>query len=209
MVMQANVKDQIMAERLIMARLNNPYLAKLFYAFQTAESLYLVMEFVNGGELFTHMNEKKRFKEDRAKQHAAEITEVLIFLHKQGIIYRDLKPENLLIDKQGHVRFIDMGLAKQRMKHDEVTFTFCGTPDYMAPEIIKKTGHSFPSDWYSLGCLIYEMISGFAPHHHVNRTKLMNKRLNEEVEFDPKQFSAEARDLLQKLLKFDPAERIG
>lgn len=125
-----------MTERLIMSRLNNPYLAKLYYAFQTEVSLYLVMEFVNGGELFTHMHDKKKFKEDRAKIHAAEIIEVLIFLHKQGIIYRDLKPENLLIDRLGHIKFIDMGLAKHKMKHDEVTFTFCGTADYMAPEII-------------------------------------------------------------------------
>lgn len=131
------------------------------------------MDFINGGELFWHLQKKKKFAESRAAVHAAEITTVLIYLHKQGVLYRDLKPENLLVDKEGHLRVIDLGLAKQNMKPNDLTSTFCGTPEYMAPEIIKKEGYCFSSDWYALGCLIYEMLTGFPPHFHQNSNKVM------------------------------------
>lgn len=133
----------VQSERLIHSKLDNPYFAKLFYAFQTKTSLYLVMEYINGGELFSHIKKKGNLSEERARQHAAEVVEILIYLHKHGIIYRDLKPENLLVDKLGHIRIIDMGMAKSNMRPDELTFSIAGTTEYLAPELITQGGYSF------------------------------------------------------------------
>jgi len=138
--------------------------AKLHFAFQSPQSLYFVTDFLNGGELFFHLCTVVRFPESRACFYAAEITLALEHLHQNGIIYRDLKPENVLLDSQGHLKLTDFGLSKiTQPAEGAMTHTFCGTPEYLAPEIILARGHSFSVDWWSLGMLIYEMISGTNP----------------------------------------------
>lgn len=123
---------------------------RLHYAFQTPEKLYFVIDFLNGGELFYHLRREQRFSEDRARFYAAEILLALECLHKNGIIYRDLKPENVLLDSEGHVKLTDFGLSKIREKENELTYTFCGTPEYLAPEIIKNEGYSKEVDFWAL-----------------------------------------------------------
>ena len=124
---------------------------ELSYAFQTPDKLYFVMEFLPGGELFFHLRREKRFTEARTVFYAAEITMALECLHKHNIIYRDLKPENVLLDKDGHVKITDFGLSKQGVASGhKKAYTFCGTPEYLAPEIIKGTGHGKAVDWWSM-----------------------------------------------------------
>ena len=137
----------------------------MHYAFQTEDKLYMVMDFLNGGELFYHLRREQRFTEGRIRFYAAEIILGLQALHAQGTIYRDLKPENILLDEEGHVRLTDFGLSKQGIFkiNKDMTYTICGTPEYLAPEIIRSEGHGKAVDWWSLGTLLYEMYSGRPP----------------------------------------------
>lgn len=116
--------------------MENPYIVKLHYAFQTEAKLYLVIDFLNGGELFTYLKNENYFSEQRAKIYAAELVEALSYLHKNGVVYRDLKPENVLLDADGHIRITDFGLSRINLGRKEQTYSFCGTPEYLAPEII-------------------------------------------------------------------------
>ena len=162
-IIRTNQTNNTKIERDIMQQITHPFVVKLHYAFQSSESLYFVTDFLNGGELFYHLCNEIRFSEDRARFYAAEIALGLAHLHKNGIIYRDLKPENVLLDNEGHLKLTDFGLSKVKQPQDGQTNTFCGTPEYLAPEIIKSVGHSFGVDWWSLGMLLYEMISGINP----------------------------------------------
>ena len=156
-------------ERDIMQQIDHPFIVKLHYAFQTPETLYFVCDFLNGGELFFHLCHKVRFSEDTARFFSAEIVLALEHLHQNGIIYRDLKPENVLLDREGHVKLTDFGLSKMELQGPQaMTNTFCGTPEYLAPEIILHNGHSYGVDWWSLGMLTYEMISGINPLKQVS-----------------------------------------
>jgi serine/threonine protein kinase len=123
---------------------------KLHFAFQTPQKLYFVMDFLNGGELFYHLKKEGRFSEPRTVFYAAEILIALECLHKNGVIYRDLKPENVLLDAEGHIKLTDFGLSKQGVVGNRNTYTFCGTPEYLAPEIVKGKGHGKSVDWWSL-----------------------------------------------------------
>lgn len=127
---------------MILERLNHPFIVKLHFAFQTPERLYFVIDFLNGGELFFHLRKEQRFSESRARFYAAEITLALGCLHQNGIIYRDLKPENVILDSEGHIKLTDFGLSKLAVSGDKLTYTFCGTPEYLAPEIVKGVGHN-------------------------------------------------------------------
>lgn len=135
---------------MILERLNHPFIVKLHYAFQTPERLYFVIDFLNGGELFFHLRKETKFDENRARFYAAEIVLALECLHSNGIVYRDLKPENVILDNEGHIKLTDFGLSKLAISGDKMTYTFCGTPEYLAPEIVKGIGHNQAVDWWSM-----------------------------------------------------------
>ena len=180
----------------------------LHYAFQTETKLYFIIDFLNGGELFTYLRSDKKFTERRAKIYAAEMIDALGNLHSNGVLYRDLKPENVLLDAEGHIRITDFGLSKQNMGMHEKTHSFCGTPEYLAPEIISGEGHSRGADWWSLGALLYEMLCGRPPHYNRDRQKMLKDIVRVPVEMKPT-FSDEARSLLTVLLERDTTKRIG
>ena len=173
----------------------------LEFAFQDARRLYLIMEFVNGGELFYHLRQcKGGFDETRARFYAAEIVCALEYLHEKGVVYRDLKPENVLIDNEGHIRLTDFGLSKGGLKDTHGrTESFCGTPEYLAPEIIRDKDYGYSVDWYSFGLVLYEMLTGINPFKTGEQKSLvdkMNDILSKEIPI-PKRLSPEVRDLLK------------
>jgi serine/threonine protein kinase len=194
------------AEKSILADLQHPFVVKLYYAFQTKRHLILVLEFLCGGELFFHLQRNKRFSEARAKFYAGEIGLALEFIHSHQVIYRDLKPENLVLDRLGHVNLTDFGLAKREVR--DMTHTFCGTPEYMAPELIQKKGHTFAVDWWSLGIFLYEMVSGLPPFYTQNVSEMYDLILHRPLTF-PANFSPELKSLLSRLLERDPTKRLS
>ena len=155
-----------------------------------------------------HLEREGIFLEDTAAFYLAQITLALEHLHKQGIIYRDLKPENILLDHRGHIKLTDFGLCKEAIEDGVMTHTFCGTIEYMAPEILTRTGHAKAVDWWSLGALMYDMLTGAPPFTAENRKKTIEKILRCKLNLPP-YLTADARDLLRKLLKRQPSLRLG
>lgn len=197
------------AEKAILQHVNHPFVVGLEYAFQTPEKVYFVLEFMSGGELFQHLRSFRRFQEDHAKFYAACITLGLGHLHNKDYIYRDLKLENLLLDSEGFAKLTDFGLAKH-IKADEKATTFCGTPEYLAPEVILSRGHNRPADWWSLGILIYEMCYGVPPFYTSNQQAMYKRIVKEEVTFrEGVPASAELKDIITQLLQKDPKKRLG
>jgi len=205
-LVNTNQVQSTKTERRVLEVINHPFIVKLHFAFQSNDKLCLVMDFINGGELFTYINREKRFSEERARFYAAEIILALEYLHEMDIIYRDLKPENILLDCNGHIRLTDFGLSKDAMNGK--TYTMVGSPYYMAPEIILKLGHGQAVDWWSLGILIYEMLFGLPPFYNRNTRMAYEKLLTKELEF-PHKVSDEACDLLRGLLHKEPSKRLG
>ena len=161
MILKKNETAHIMCERnVLLKNLNHPFLVGLRYSFQSHDKLYFVLDYVNGGELFFHLQKDRHFTEPRARFYAAEITSALGYLHSEGIIYRDLKPENILLDREGHIVLTDFGLCKDGLRDRDTTNTFCGTPEYLAPEVIQKQSYDRTVDWWCLGAVLYEMIYG-------------------------------------------------
>ncbi|CAH1970710.1 unnamed protein product [Acanthoscelides obtectus] len=196
------------AERNILEEVKHPFIVDLKYAFQTGGKLYLILEYLSGGELFMHLEREGIFLEDTACFYLSEIILALEHLHGQGIIYRDLKPENILLDAQGHVKLTDFGLCKEHIKEGVLTHTFCGTIEYMAPEILTRHGHGKEVDWWSLGALMYDMLTGAPPFTAENRKKTIEKILKGKLNLPP-YLTADARDLVRKLLKRQVTARLG
>ncbi|XP_032735528.1 ribosomal protein S6 kinase beta-2 isoform X3 [Lontra canadensis] len=194
-----NAKDtaHTRAERNILESVKHPFIVELAYAFQTGGKLYLILECLSGGELFTHLEREGIFLEDTACFYLAEITLALGHLHSQGIIYRDLKPENIMLNSQGHIKLTDFGLCKESIHEDAVTHTFCGTIEYMAPEILVRSGHNRAVDWWSLGALMYDMLTGSPPFTAENRKKTMDKIIKGKLALPP-YLTPDARDLVKK-----------
>jgi len=195
------------AEKSILQKIQHPFIVQLHYAFQTKDKLYMILDYINGGELFFHLKKEGRFQENRVRFYAAEIVCALSHLHSLGIVYRDLKPENILLNSEGHITITDFGLSKQ-IKQDEGTHTFCGTPEYLAPEVLKGQGHGIAVDWWSLGTLIYEMLTGLPPFYSQNINIMYQKILNGELRF-PSYVSSEAQSLLEGLLTREVEKRLG
>ena len=165
----------------------------------------MLLEYVGGGELFSRLRKEGRFANDVALFYACEILLVFEYLHSLNVAYRDLKPENVLIDKYGHVKLTDFGFAKEV---PDRTFTLCGTPEYLAPEIIQSKGHGKEVDWWALGILTYEMTAGFPPFYDENPYAIYEKILSGRIEFG-KAFNPIVKDLIKKLLQADIAKRYG
>lgn len=196
------------AERNILEAVKHPFIVNLIYAFQTGGKLYLILEYLCGGELFTYLDREGIFLEDTACFYLSEIILALQHLHKLGIIYRDLKPENILLDRDGHVKLTDFGLCKEHIQEGTVTHTFCGTIEYMAPEILTRSGHGKAVDWWSLGALMYDMLTGMPPFTADDRKKTIEKILKGKLAL-PQYLTPDARDLIRKLLKRQVAQRLG
>jgi len=195
------------AERSILEKINHPFIVQLHYAFQSEDKLYMILDYVNGGELFFHLKREGKFPEDRVAQYAAQIASALAHLHGFDIVYRDLKPENILLDAEGHIRITDFGLSKQ-IESEDGTHTFCGTPEYLAPEVLKGKGHGCAVDWWSLGTLVFEMLTGLPPYYSQNINIMYQKILNGELRFPP-YISEKAKSFLTGLLTRDVDERLG
>ncbi|KAG9056824.1 camp-dependent protein kinase catalytic subunit [Serendipita sp. 407] len=195
------------SERAMLARVQHPFIVNLWGTFQDSLNLYMIMDFVPGGELFTLLRKSQRFPNPVAKFYAAEVALALDYLHGQDIIYRDLKPENILISADGHVKVTDFGFAKHV---PDVTWTLCGTPDYLAPEIIQGKAYNKSVDWYALGVLIFEMLAGYPPFYteSTHPVHLYEKILNAQVVY-PNFFDPVAIDILGKFLSKDVTERYG
>eukprot|EP01137_Pigoraptor_chileana_P006815 Opistho-2@51572 len=208
-IKQRNEVRHIMAERNVLKQnVKHPFLVGLHYSFQTSEKLYFVLDYVNGGELFFHLQREKRFAEPRARFYAAEITSAIEYLHRVDIVYRDLKPENILLDSDGHVVLTDFGLCKEGIQPGGTTSTFCGTPEYLAPEVLRKQQYGRPVDWWCLGAVLYEMLVGLPPFYSRDCHEMYNRILHDKLRFPP-QVSENARSLLTGLLDRDPTKRIG
>jgi len=207
-VVARNEIEHMIAERQVLAQMHHPYIVNLKFSFQSEDKLYLVLSFVNGGELFHHLQEAGRFDEYRSKFYAAELLTALEYLHNYNIIYRDVKPENILLDYSGHIALCDFGLCKLHMTKGEKTNTFCGTPEYLAPELLVGDGYTNVVDWWTLGILLYEMLAGLPPFYSEDVNEMYRRTVEDELTF-PDVISPLAQDLLSKLLEKDPNRRLG
>ena len=197
--------EHILSEKHILAQIDHPFIVKLFATFKDAKNLYMLMEFVPGGEIFSHLRRAGRFTNETTKFYAASIVLAIQSLHQKDIVYRDLKPENLLLDQNGFLKITDFGFAKVLTDR---TWTLCGTPEYLAPEIIQSKGHGKGVDWWALGILIYEMLAGYPPFYDENPFGIYQKILAGRIEF-PRHFDFHAKDLVKKLLVADRTKRLG
>ena len=209
MIMKNNEETHTKTERKILAKINNPFIVSLYFAFQDEKKLYLITEFMQGGELFYHLHREKFFSNERTQFYAAEIVLALDHLHKNNCIYRDLKPENVLLDKDGHIKLADFGLSKIMLEKSKAkAFTLCGTPDYLAPEILENKGYDKTVDWWSLGALIYEMLVGYSPFKMKKGEQLNIEKYKEPVPLY-NHFTPEAKMIITDLLVVEPNKSLG
>ncbi|XP_044307088.1 protein kinase C delta type isoform X2 [Varanus komodoensis] len=203
-----DVECTMVEKRVLALAWENPFLTHLYCTFQTKDHLFFVMEFLNGGDLMFHIQDKGRFDLFRATFYGAEILCGLQFLHSKGIIYRDLKLDNVMLDKEGHIKIADFGMCKENVFGENKATTFCGTPDYIAPEILQGMKYTFSVDWWSFGVLLYEMLIGQSPFHGDDEDELFES-IRVDTPHYPRWITKESKDILEKLFERDPAKRLG
>ena len=208
LIEQEQIENTIL-EKNILENINYPLLCNLIFCFQTEERIYFIMPFLSGGELFQHLRKFRTFDEPKVKFYSSQIALAIEYLHNKGIIYRDLKPENILMDEKGYLRLADFGMAK-KLNNNEKAMSFCGTPEYLAPEIIIGEGHDKNADWWSFGILIYEMLCGLPPFYVENLERMYELIKSGPLKF-PKRItlSDEAKDIIKKLLERNVKKRLG
>ncbi|RWR73496.1 serine/threonine-protein kinase AtPK2/AtPK19 [Cinnamomum micranthum f. kanehirae] len=206
-IMEKNHAEYMKAERDILTKIDHPFIVQLRYSFQTKYKLYLVLEFVNGGNLFFQLYHHGLFREDLARVYTAEIVSAVSHLHANGIMHRDLKPENILLDADGHAMLTDFGLAKQ-FEENTRSNSLCGTVEYMSPEIVLGKGHDKAADWWSVGILLFEMLTGKPPFIGGNREKIQQKIMKDKIKL-PAFLSSEAHSILKGLLQKEASRRLG
>ena len=197
--------EHVKYERDILSRISHPFIVDLHSTFQDSKRLFMLMEYVNGGELFSYLRREGRISLECARMYSAEIVLAFEYLHSMDIVYRDLKPENILIDSKGHLKLTDFGFAK--VVKDR-TWTLCGTPEYLAPEIISSRGHGKGVDWWALGVLLFEMLAGYPPFYDESPFGIYQKIREGIVEY-PRHLDPWARELISGLLISDRARRLG
>ncbi|XP_067153034.1 ribosomal protein S6 kinase alpha-5 isoform X7 [Apteryx mantelli] len=215
-VQKAKTTEHTRTERQVLEHIRqSPFLVTLHYAFQTDTKLHLILDYINGGELFTHLSQRERFSENEVQIYIGEIVLALEHLHKLGIIYRDIKLENILLDSDGHVVLTDFGLSKEFLNDEnERAYSFCGTIEYMAPDIVKggDTGHDKAVDWWSVGVLMYELLTGASPFtvdgEKNSQAEISRRILKSEPPY-PQEMSTLSKDIIQRLLMKDPKKRLG
>jgi serine/threonine protein kinase len=201
--------QRVITEKRILARLRHPFVVSLHWAFQTSTHLFLVLDFCAGGELFFHMLQRGRFEERDAMFYFCEILLGLEYLHSQQVLYRDLKPENCLLDDDGHIRLTDFGLSKDNLTQSALFTSFVGTAGYLSPEMVARQGHGFPLDYYCLGCLLYCLLTGSLPHYEGDYKAMIQRRVKGEPCSFPPWITPDAQRLLNGLLAPDPCERLA
>jgi RAC serine/threonine-protein kinase len=207
-IVEHNEVAHTKSEKNILMKLQHPFLVGLNYSFQTDDKLYFILDYVNGGELFYHLQREKRFAEDRVRFYGAEIVLALEYLHNAGVVYRDLKPENLLLTDEGHICMTDFGLCKEGLfSPADRTETFCGTPEYLAPEVLVGHGYGKAVDWWSFGSLLYEMLTGLPPFYSQDVQEMYRKIMTDKLTF-PDFMHPDARSLLEQLLERDAEKRL-
>ncbi|CAM9168424.1 unnamed protein product, partial [Phaeothamnion confervicola] len=197
--------EHVKNEVSLLSMIDHPVIVNMYGYFMDAAKLYLVMEYVEGGELFSHLRSAVRFPDHQGKLYAAEIALAFSYLHNMNIVYRDLKPENLLITRTGRIKITDFGFAKVV---EDRTWTLCGTPEYLAPEIIQSKGHGKSVDWWALGVLIHEMLAGYPPFYDENPIGIYQKILAGRLDV-PRHVDPKAKDIIKRLLTIDRTKRLG
>ena len=207
-VIRRNQVTHTKTETHVLKQIRHPFLTRMHFAFQSEGKLYMVLNYLPGGELFYRLKREGRFSVERVKLYTAEIASGLGHLHSLDIIYRDLKPENILLDEVGHVCLTDFGLSKEMVNTPNAARTFCGTPEYLAPEILQGVGHGKPVDWWSLGTLVFEMLTGLPPFYSRNINHMYEKILKAELRC-PTYLPSDVKDMIEKLLVRDPLRRLA
>ncbi|XP_077461053.1 cAMP-dependent protein kinase catalytic subunit PRKX [Stigmatopora argus] len=204
-VIRLKQEQHVHNEKAVLKEVNHPFLIQLFWTHHDECFLYMLMDYVPGGELFSYLRSRGRFSNATGLFYASEIVCAIEYLHSKDIVYRDLKPENILLDREGHIRLTDFGFAK---KLSDRTWTLCGTPEYLAPEVIQSKGHCRAVDWWALGILIFEMLAGHPPFFDDNPFGIYQKILAGKLDF-PRHLDFYVKDLIKKFLVIDRARRLG
>jgi len=208
-ILENNELEHTRTEKNILQKLIHPFLVNLNYCFQTADKLYFVMDFINGGELFYHLQKEHKFTPDRVRYYCAEIVLGLEYLHNSGVIYRDLKPENILLTDAGHIILTDFGISKEGLEAEDArTATFCGTPEYLAPEVLEGKGYTKAVDWWSFGTLMYEMLTGLPPFYSQDVQQMYFKIMHAKLEL-PDSLDNGTKSILTGLLERDANKRLA
>ncbi|XP_020792233.1 cAMP-dependent protein kinase catalytic subunit PRKX [Boleophthalmus pectinirostris] len=204
-VIRLKQETHVHNEKEVLSEVNHPFLISLFWTHHDERFLYMLLDYVPGGELFSYLRSRGRFSNAAGLFYTSEIVCAIEYLHAKDIVYRDLKPENILLDAQGHIRLTDFGFAK---KLSDRTWTLCGTPEYLAPEVIQSKGHGRAVDWWALGILVFEMLAGYPPFFDDNPFGIYQKILAGKLEF-PRHLDFYVKDLIKKFLVIDRARRLG